>query len=190
MIGDATSGGAGSGDKESKRTHLLVKPFADGLTTNLVITTNRRTYHLRLASTAATAMAGISWTYPQDDLIALKRQAEAARATALVTSALDIARLNFDYAISGDRPPWRPLRAFDDGRKTFIEFPPALAHGDAPPLFALGSDGKAELVNYRQRERYYIVDRLFGVAELRLGLKKQEIVRITRLGGQKRRRAA
>ena len=190
VIGDTTSGGEGSGDKEAKRTHILVKPFSAGLTTNLVITTNRRTYHLRLASTAATAMAGISWTYPQDDLIALKRQAEAARAAAPVASGLDIAALNFDYAISGDRPPWRPLRAFDDGRQTYIEFPPALAQGDAPPLFVLGSNGKAELVNYRLRERYYIVDRLFGMAELRLGLKKQEIVRITRLGGQKHRRGA
>ena len=190
VIGDTTSGGEGSGDKEAKRTHILVKPFSAGLTTNLVITTNRRTYHLRLASTAATAMAGISWTYPQDDLIALKRQAEAARAAAPVASGLDIAALNFDYAISGDRPPWRPLRAFDDGRQTYIEFPPALAQGDAPPLFVLGSNGKAELVNYRLRERYYIVDRLFGMAELRLGLKKQEIVRITRLGGQKHWRGA
>lgn len=189
-IGDTTSGVDGSGDSEAKRTHILVKPFAAGLTTNLVITTNRRTYHLRLASTAATAMAGISWTYPQDDLIALKRQAEAARAAAPMASGLDIAALNFDYAISGDRPPWRPLRAFDDGRQTFIEFPPALAQSDAPPLFVLGSNGKAELVNYRLRERYYIVDRLFGVAELRLGLKKQEIVRITRLGGQKHGRGA
>ena len=190
MIGDTTSGGEGSGDGESKRTHILVKPFSAGLTTNLVITTSRRTYHLRLASTAATAMAGISWIYPQDDLIALKRQAAAARAAAPVASGLDIAQLHFNYAISGDRPPWRPLRAFDDGRQTYIEFPPALAQGDAPPLFLLGPDGKAELVNYRLRDRYYVVDRLFGAAELRLGLKKQEIVRITRTGNGKRRRGA
>ena len=185
VIGDTSSG-----DGETKRTHILVKPFAAGLTTNLVITTSRRTYHLRLASTAATAMAGISWTYPQDDLIALKRQANAARAAAPVAPGLDIAQLHFDYAISGDRPPWRPLRAFDDGRQTYIEFPAALAQGDAPPLFLLDPDGKAELVNYRLRERYYVVDRLFGAAELRLGLKKQEVVRITRIEDRKRRRGA
>jgi type IV secretion system protein TrbG len=190
VIGNTTSGGEGSGDKEAKRTHILVKPFAAGLTTNLVITTSRRTYHLRLASTSATAMAGISWTYPQDDLIALRRQADAARAAEPVASALDIAQLHFDYAISGDRPSWRPLRAFDDGLRTYIEFPPALAQGDAPPLFVLGPDGKAELVNYRLRDRYYVVDRLFGAAELRLGLKKQEVVRITRIESTKRRRGA
>lgn len=190
VIGETTSGGEGSGDKEAKRTHILVKPFAAGLTTNLVITTNRRTYHLRLASTSATAMAGISWTYPQDDLIALKRQADAARAAAPVASGLDIAQLHFDYAISGDWPPWRPLRAFDDGRQTYIEFPSALAQGDAPPLFVLGTEGKAELVNYRVRDRYYVVDRLFGAAELRLGLKKQEVVRITRIESSKLRMGA
>ena len=39
------------------------------------------------------------------------------------------------------------------------------------------------LVNYRMAGRYYIVDRLFDVAELRLGEKPQTIVRIAR-GGQ------
>ncbi|GLV28138.1 hypothetical protein TomTYG75_06620 [Sphingobium sp. TomTYG75] len=190
VIGDTTSGGEGSGDGEAKRTHILVKPFSAGLTNNLVIMTSRRTYHLRLASTAATAMAGISWTYPQDDLIALKRQSDAARAAAPVASGLNVAQLHFDYAISGDRPRWRPLRAFDDGRQTYIEFPPTLAQGDAPPLFLLSPDGKAELVNYRLHERYYVVDRLFDAAELRLGLKKQEIVRITRIENRKRGKGA
>ncbi|GLV24667.1 hypothetical protein TomTYG45_11080 [Sphingobium sp. TomTYG45] len=126
--------------------------------------------------------------------VALLLQSNALR-TALQPYTLEgphgrLAALNFDYAISGDRSRWRPLRAFDDGRQTFIEFPPALAQGDAPPLFLLGPDGKAELVNYRLRERYYIVDRLFSVAELRLGLKKQEVVRITRIENHKRRRGA
>ncbi len=85
---------------------------------------------------------------------------------------------------SGDKPVWRPLRAFDDGRQTFIEFPPSLAQGEAPPLFLVGADKKAELVNYRISGRFYIVDRLFDTAELRLGLKKQQIVRIARTRGR------
>lgn len=185
VIGDTTSG---SGD--TRRTHILVKPFNAGLITNLVITTDRRTYHLRLASTARTPMAAISWTYPQDELLALKRQAEAARSATPVAAGLDVDQLRFDYALSGDRPAWRPLRAFDDGQKTYIEFPSGLSQGEAPPLFVLGADGKAELANYRVRERYYIVDRLFDAAELRLGLKKQQVVRITRGARAKHRRGA
>ncbi len=55
-----TVGDTSSGTGEGKRTHILVKPFAPGLRTNLMIATDRRTHHLQLESTAATAMAAIS----------------------------------------------------------------------------------------------------------------------------------
>ena len=73
----------------------------------------------------------------------------------------------------GDNPPWRPLRAFDDGEKVYVEFPSGIAQGDLPPLFIVGSHESAELVNYRVRSPYYIIDRLFAAAELRLGANPQ-----------------
>jgi type IV secretion system protein VirB9 len=179
VIGDTTSG---SGD--GKQTHVLVKPFSAGLLTNLVVTTDRRAYHIRLVSTSGTALSSMRWTYPQDELLALRRKAEAAQAAAPVASGLAIEQLNFNYAISGDRPAWRPLRVFDDGAKTYVEFPASLANGEAPPLFVVGADGKAELVNYRQRDRFYVVDQIFDAAELRLGLESQQIVRIDRIAPQ------
>lgn len=182
VIGDTTSGSG-----EAKQTHILVKPYAAGLSTNLVITTDRRTYHLRLTSSSGPAMAALSWTYPQDTLLALKRQAENAEASKPVASGLAVEQLHFDYGISGDKPHWRPIRAFDDGRQTFIEFPPSIANSEAPPLFLIGADGKAELVNYRMQGRYYVVDRIFDIAELRLGTKKQQVVRITRGFGKRGR---
>lgn len=182
-IGDTTSG---AGD--AKRVHVLVKPFTAGLSTNLIITTDRRTYHVQLESTSATAMAALSWTYPQDELIAIRRGETEAEAAAPVASGLAAERLNFDYAITGDDPSWRPLRAFDDGRQTFIEFPASIAVGEAPPLFVIGEQGDVSLVNYRVAGRFYVVDRLFGVAELRLGAKKQSVVRISRAGDARRRR--
>jgi type IV secretion system protein VirB9 len=181
-VGDTTSGSG-----EAKRTHILVKPFAAGQHTNLVITTSRRVYRLQLSSTAATAMTAISWTYPADALLAYRKEVEAAEAAKPIAAGIEVERLNFDYRISGDKPAWAPLRAFDDGRQTWIEFPASIAVGEAPPLFILGAKGKAELVNYRMAGRYYVVDRLFGAAELRLGGKRQDVVRITR-GGQTKRR--
>lgn len=175
VIGDTTSG---SGD--TKRTHVLVKPFTAGLTTNIIVTTDRRTYHISLASFSRTAMVAVSWLYPQDQLIAFKAVEERARAVQPVAAGLQIDQLHFGYVISGDQPPWRPLRAFDDGRQTFIEFPPDLGTGEAPPLFLVDAKGTAQLVNYRVQGRYYVVDRLFDAAELRLGLKHQDVVRITR----------
>lgn len=175
IIGDTTSGRGAD-----KRTHILVKPASAGLSTNLVITTDRRSYHLRFASTEKTAMVALSWAYPHDALIALRRDAARVEAVTPVASGLAIDSMRFDYLIKGDRPAWRPLRAFDDGRQTFIEFPASLAVGEAPPLFVVGREGTAELVNYRVRGRFYVVDRLFDTAELRLGLKKQDVVRIER----------
>lgn len=185
VIGDTTSGSG-----EGKQTHVLVKPFSAGLTTNLVITTDRRAYHVRLVSTATTALSSMRWTYPQDELLSLRRKTEAVQAATPVASGLAIENLHFNYVITGDKPAWRPLRAFDDGAKTYVEFPASLANGDAPPLFVVAADGKAELVNYRVRDRYYVVDRLFDAAELRLGLKKQQVVRIDRLSPRSKRRGA
>ena len=42
-------------------------------------------------------------------------------------------------------------------------------------------------VNYRVAGHYYVVDRLFGAAELRLGAKTQQIVRITRTEPRRRK---
>jgi len=186
VIGDTTSGSGAD-----KRIHVLVKPFSAGLATNLVITTDRRSYHITLTSAAKTAMTALSWTYPQDALIALKRAAAEAEAAAPVAAGIAVEQLHFNYAISGDRPSWRPLRAFDDGRQTFIEFPASLAVGEAPPLFLLDAKGDAQLVNYRVKGRFYVVDRIFDVAELRLGTKDQQIVRISRVadGAPARRRS-
>jgi type IV secretion system protein VirB9 len=182
-VGDTTSG---SGD--GRRVHILVKPYSAGLRTNLLISTSRRIYHLELESRPAAAMAALSWTYPQDELIALRHSREAAEAAAPVASGLSVESLNFNYTISGDRPAWRPIRAFDDGRQTFIEFPPSIAVGEAPPLFLVGDGGDAQLVNYRVAGRYYVIDRLFGAAELRLGERRQQVVRITRAGSERRAR--
>jgi type IV secretion system protein VirB9 len=186
VIGDTTSGAG-----PSKRTHVLVKPVGAGLATNLVITTDRRSYHVALTSVARTAMTALSWTYPQDALLAVSRPVPVVEAvtSSAASPGLEVDQLRFNYLLSGDKPAWRPLRAFDDGRQTYLEFPPTLAVGEAPPLFLIGADGAPQLVNYRVRGRFYVVDRIFDIAELRLGTKKQQIVRIQRVGGTERTRS-
>jgi type IV secretion system protein TrbG len=181
IIGDTESGPA-----NAKKVHILVKPTRPDVVTNLVINTDRRTYHMELRSTEKTYMASVSWVYAEDQIIALRRQNAAAEAAAPVDTALDIGQLRFRYTIEGDNPPWRPLHAFDDGHKVYIEFPRGIAQGEMPPLFIIGPDGKtSELVNYRVRNSHMIVDRLFAAAELRLGDKGTERrVRIVRNDGR------
>jgi len=178
IVGDTASGSGAS-----RRVDVMVKPTRVGLKTNLVITTNRRTYLIELTSTEAAWMASVSWEYPRDELVALQGEAQAADAAAPVASGLALDRLQFRYAITGDSPPWKPLRAFDDGERVYIEFPAGIAQGELPPLFVIGPQGDGQLVNYRFHAPYYIVDRLFGAAELRLGAKRASVVRIERTDG-------
>jgi len=178
IVGDTTSG-AGAG----QRVNILVKPTRVGLKTNLVITTNRRTYLLELSSTPQAWMASASWDYPKDRMLALQKQAQQAQAAAPVDSGLSLEQIKFRYAINGDSPPWKPLRAFDDGERVYIQFPVGIAQGELPPLFVIGPQGDGQLVNYRFRSPYYVVDRLFGAAELRLGADKAAVVRIERTDG-------
>jgi type IV secretion system protein VirB9 len=174
-----------SGSGQTAQVHILVKPTRPDLQTNLVINTNLRTYHMELRSTEKTYMASVSWQYPQDQLIALRRQNQQAALTQPVASGVDISKLNFRYQIEGDDAPWRPLRAFDDGSKVYIEFPSGIGQGEMPPLFVIGPSGNSELVNYRAHQNYYVVDRLFAAAELRLGDKDSEKrVRIVRTDGR------
>ena len=173
-------GDTSSGSGDALRVNVMVKPIRSGLKTNLVITTSRRTYLLELTSTERTWMASVSWEYPKDKMLALQRQAQAANAAAPIDAGLSLEKIRFRYAVSGSNPPWKPLRAFDDGEKVYIQFPPGIAQGELPPLFVIGAQGDGQLVNYRFRSPYYIVDRLFGAAELRLGGAKGDVVRIER----------
>jgi P-type conjugative transfer protein TrbG len=181
IIGDTESGTG-----PTKRIHILVKPTRPDLVSNLVINTDRRTYLLELRSAEKTYMASVSWQYPEDQLIALRRQNASADAATPIVTDVDISRLRFRYAIEGDNPPWRPVSAFDDGSKVYIEMPTGIAEGEAPPLFVIGPEGDGQLVNYRVRQNYYIVDRLFAAAELRMGGEHQQTVRISRTDGRAR----
>ncbi|MER9470450.1 P-type conjugative transfer protein TrbG [Mesorhizobium sp. M0482] len=186
IIGDTQSGTG-----ERQQVHILVKPTRPDLQTNLIINSDRRTYHLELRSTEKTYMASVSWQYPQDQLIALRRQNAQASAAKPVATGVDLQKLNFRYRIEGDAAPWRPLRAFDDGAKVYIEFPSGIGQGEMPPLFVIGPSGGSELVNYRARQNYYVVDRLFAAAELRLGDKTSEKrVRIVRTDAKRRQPGA
>jgi type IV secretion system protein VirB9 len=181
IIGD-TESGAGA----SKRIHILLKPTRPDLTSNLVINTDRRTYHLELRSDERTYMASVSWDYPQDQIVALRGQDRNADLGNPIATGIDLDALNFRYRIEGDEAPWRPLRVFDDGRQVFIEFSTGIAQGEMPPLWAIGPQGDGQLVNYRVRGNRMIVDRLFAAAELRLGAKHQQVVRIVRTDGTRR----
>jgi len=142
-----TIGDTESGSGATRRVHVLVKPNRSDLPTNsIIINTDRRTYHLEAHAGSETAayLAAVSWSYPQEDLLALHRRNAVAEAAAPIASGLDLEHLRFRYEITGDHPPWRPVRAFDDGSKVYLEFPAGIAQGEMPPLFIVGPTGENE----------------------------------------------
>lgn len=171
IIGD-TESGAG----RNARVLVLVKPTRPDITTNLVISTDRRTYLIELNASEETWMPAISWAYP--------RAPETPRIAAATPRIPPPPARNYRYGlqVQGDSPPWRPVSVFDDGRRVYVVFPRGIAQGEMPPLFVLGRDGELEIVNSRIHGNVLIVDRLFGAAELRLGRgPRQEVVRILRI---------
>ena len=166
-----------SGEGKTARVHILVKPTVPGIRTNLLIASDRRTYHLELHATENAYMASLSWTYPSASLLALK--GEPGTNAASLDPGPRAEDLRFRYRIDGTAA-LRPSRVFDDGRKVYIVFPATLGESEAPTLFILGPDGKPNLVNYRLVGSTFIVDRLFAAAELRQASDPKQTLRISR----------
>lgn len=172
IIGDTESGSG-----TSRRVHILVKPTRPNIATNLVVTTDRRTYMIELRSRDDPYMPAVAWAYP--------RPPATQRTTPTTPTIPTASARRYRYGLQGDSPPWRPVSVFDDGRRVYIVFPVGIVQGEMPPLFVLGSDGEPEIVNSRIHRNILIVDLIFAAAELRLGSgDRQQTVRIVRTDGR------
>ncbi|CDX11974.1 P-type conjugative transfer protein TrbG [Mesorhizobium sp. LCM 4577] len=170
IIGDTESGSG-----IARRVHVLVKPSRADIATNLIIATDRRSYMLELRSGAKPYMPAVAWSYPAP-------KSGLLQTIATMPVIPQLTARNYRYGIAGDSPPWKPVSAYDDGRRVYVEFPRGIVQGEMPPIFVIGPDGEAEITNSRVHQNILIVDRLFGAAELRLGAgKRQQTVRIVRI---------
>ncbi|MCY1003971.1 P-type conjugative transfer protein TrbG [Myxococcus sp. MISCRS1] len=166
--------------------HVYVRPLKDGLHTTLSINTNRRTYRLQMKSYPETYMVAVQWMYPPEEMEMIGDPSQGPIAMAAPKPppmpVVDVANTNFGYRIDVLRgsPSWKPVKAFDDGRKTYISFPTSIVNREAPALYVMSRDNKPEMANYRIRGNVYEVDRLFDAAELRLGQNDQDVVRVVR----------
>ncbi len=159
--------------------HLIIKPMDVALETSLIVATNRRTYHFRLRSTRTDFMARVAFSYPEDaaakwDAVKTREVKERAAATIPATGEY-LGDLNFEYSVSGSAA-WKPVRVYNDGSKTIIQMPTAMAQTEAPTLLVVRKDGgwftddETVMVNYRLQGDRYIVDTLFDKAILIAGV--------------------
>ena len=146
--------------------------------TNLIVVTNRRAYHMTLVS-GRHYMEQATFYFPAEIRAQQQARREALRkAAAEAVNVLPSKPLNFNYAISGPDVPWKPTAAFDDGSHMYIQMPENTAGWDAPTL--MSEQGKQQsLVNYEVRNSTYVVDRLLQSAVLTSGVgTNRQVVRI------------
>lgn len=179
-----------TGFGEGQVQHLIVKPMDVGLSTALIVTTNRRTYHIRLRSAREDYMPRVSFLYPEEAVrkweIAKAANAQERAKKVIPETGEYLGNLDFRYRVEGDSV-WKPVRVYNDGKKTILEMPAAMAQSEAPTLLVLRKEGgilgsdEHVMVNYRVQNDRYIVDSLFDKAILIAGVgSNQDKVTITR----------
>lgn len=184
---------ATEGQGEETTTMLIVKPTDAALSTNLLVTTDRRVYTIKLVSTQKSWIPVLSFDYPED----VKSEWDAYHARVArntfnntLPTGQNVANLDFNFKMSGDDPSWKPLRVYSDGVKTYIQFQSSSFNGEAPALVALGDDGglfrspSQQIVNYRVIGDRYVVDKVLDRAALIVGVgSRQNKVTITHTKG-------
>jgi type IV secretion system protein TrbG len=189
-VGDSTrwsveSAVSGSGSEQIQ--HIIVKPRDIGLATSLVVTTDRRTYHLLLVSDAADFMHNVTFLYGTEPrIVSTNTDVEplnpAASPTLHLVNGGDaaaprhgddkqvrlISREDPDdadesYRITGSAD-WKPVQVYTKGGKTYLEMPSSVRHKEAPVLFeekrVSWFHHDKVLVNYRVHGKWYVVDRV------------------------------
>lgn len=171
-----------SGKDAYLKKHIFVKPHQSDISTNLVVTTDRRTYHIEIHSLPnGPYQASVSWKYPASPIIILGDVRASSKESREQTpmSGIGQSQLNFNYHfVSSEYPAWMPRRVFDDSHKTYIEFPESLQDTEAPILYGLSPAKEQEVLNYRRYKNFYIIDHLIKVAELTVGGKSKITVGI------------
>ncbi|MFS2012857.1 P-type conjugative transfer protein TrbG [Azospirillum sp. CT11-132] len=163
---------------------IVIKASDSGLTTTMTIATDRRIYVVQLVSRTKDWMPLVAFVYPEDvqqDWDAYRAAVNRRQQATTLSDGLNAANLDFNFAIRGDSPSWRPVRVYTDGRKTYIQFPSEMRYDESPALVAIGADDKEQLVNYRASGDRYVVDKVLRHAALISGVgddqTKVEILR-------------
>jgi P-type conjugative transfer protein TrbG len=139
--------------------HVLIKPTSLGLRTNLIVTTNRHVYYLRLNSASTTPYSRLQYFYPSDEAAAAAAAVQAQRIAELAREAdqplKPVGPVDTSYRLWGDSS-FLPFRVYADAQHTFIEY--SKLPSDLPVLFAVSSDGNDQIVNYRLKDTIFIID--------------------------------
>jgi len=193
-----------SGDGATQQPHLIIKPFDRGLTTSVVVTTTRRSYHLTLRSTDQAYMHEVSFTYPEEPQkpaapeqkpkanVALTEEVEPSASQEKKPARKPSGELPRGSRVRRD-PPGQPeytqdpdsyrINVYNDGRKTYVVMTEEMTRTEAPAMLVLRRNNylfgyDKVLANYRLQHKTYIVDTVFDRAILVSGSDKVTLTRV------------
>lgn len=186
MIGDSVRWNEGdgslpvvySGSDGKPIPHVVLKPTYAGLNTTLLVTTDKRTYYIKLFSADNANLSRVGFYYPgeqiqqqEDNRIEAKAKDDAVLSDGAMPN-IDPRNMHFNYKVSGDTDAtFNPVQVFDDGTHVYIQMSDSVRTNELPAFYVLGSDGKTlELVNFNYKKPFYIVNKLFDKGVLMLGL--------------------
>jgi type IV secretion system protein TrbG len=176
---------ASSGNPGNPIPHLAVKPQLPGIETNLTIYTTVRIYHLILRS-GGHALQEVQFYYPEQIMEELSKATSSSASNPITNQPSEPVHFDFAYQVSGPDVPWKPVRAFDDGSRVYVQMPAAMKTTDAPALMVKAGSG-TQMINYRlSGNDTYVTDRLFDKAVLVAGVgRDQDRVTIAYTGAQR-----
>jgi P-type conjugative transfer protein TrbG len=179
-----------SGTDEHRVTHLIIKPTEAGLDTNLIVPTDRHTYHVRLVSSVTRYVSSVGFVYPEEqqqtwsDFIKTSSGgAGSGTASSGPMPTVAVNRLNFNYKIKvvKGKPTFKPLRAMDDGYHTYVAMNEQMPQEDAPALIGISPTGEEQMINYRLKGNLYVVDGTIYKLALISGVgRHQDRIELTR----------
>lgn len=170
--------------------HVVFQPKDRELESNVIITTDHRTYHIKLYSPKVEGayLNRAGFYYPSElvsswaDKMGIEAETKAKdEGSNVLPVSVPAQQLAFDYRVDGN-VDFKPLRVFNDGERVYIEMPESLRNGENPILILKDEKDKEMVVNYRREVNsrtgtiHYVVDKLFSKAELRRGT---EVVKIS-----------
>ncbi len=173
---------------------FAVKPYEPKISTNIIITTNRRIYHIFAVSTKVKkSKRGETLSYPNEDydreigfyypnmVVHLWNQAisekqeeyEVAHRVRQEQKAEEKAKekkKDRSYDVVYDEGfPVEIKEIFSSEGRTYIELSDDGEYDVSPAIFANDIHGEREIVNYHIDGRYYVVDRVAKTLELVIG---------------------
>ena len=161
--------------------HIYIKPQSSGLEASLIINTDRRVYRIILRSFNNIHMPIIRWRYipavPNNYYSPVSASPDESVSNG---GGVDPRFLSFNYRITYglfQKPYWLPELVFDDGSKTYIQFPNLVLQREFPAVM----ENRSDVLNYRVSGNLIVIDRLIESVTVKIG--RTEITISKKRGG-------